>query len=195
LLYHQKNQERAAALHAQRGTKMRPGYLVKFPFAVQKRLKPTGGFKNFGKGYGYLDVDHGGKINLHLDYTAGHPVMRFVVSKWYLLEALKLHLMFKPIRKAENHEYLWYDKKIFENLTIPPENLALSAISDYYQLAADKLETLLECEISDRQRSYANSMLRTLVLREKAIDLIDLPLAALNLCDIQEYPTNTKRRF
>ena len=158
---------------------------------MQKRLKPTDGFKNFGTGYGYLDVDRGGKINLHLDYTAGHPVIRFVVSKWYLLQALKLHLMFKPIRKAENHEHLWYDKNIFDILHPSPEHASLQAILDYHILAIEKLENLLDCEITDKQRSYANSMLKTLVLRQNAIDLIDVPLSALNLCEIQDL-TNKK---
>ena len=152
-------------------------YLLKFPIAATTRR-----FRNSKHpvhalrlpGYGYLSFDKKNHmhiyVNLHDSDTHRHYNIQ--ISKYYLMEAILHSLMIRPIRKPNNYNF-WINKKIFESLDITPENLNYEAAVEYNRAALNRINSWLYIDLTDKERSIAQTQYDLIKDRLNSIEFID----------------------
>ena len=88
------------------------------------------------------------------------------------MEAILHSLMIRPIRKPNNYNF-WINKKIFESLDITPENLNYEAAVEYNRAALNRINSWLYIDLTDKERSIAQTQYDLIKDRLNSIEFID----------------------
>jgi hypothetical protein len=125
------------------------------------------------KAYAHMGYDSLGRIYFFITGNTHNDDFRIVISKWHILQMLKLHLTLRPIRKANDCK-LWFNENQLSKAEIEKidlESITFKELSEEHKKIKEKLERNIQ-RASPEDKRKAERQLQELIELQCKIDIL-----------------------